>query len=64
MSADPWRYVCPACGSTSWQTRQPGAIHSHSDPGNFYCDNCNRSIDALYDKKSGVEVETTVGNPR
>lgn len=57
---DRWRYVCPVCGSTCWQNRQPGAYHSHGDPSNFYCDGCERSIDVLYDKKQGIEVTSTL----
>lgn len=59
MSATNWRYVCPICGSCSTRMRSTAA-RGHAlegDGSHHYCDVCEQPIDALYDKKTGVEVQ-------
>jgi len=55
----PWRYVCPACGSTTVYPRQKleaDGTGGRPARNGYYCDGHNGSIPTVYDKMKGHEV--------
>jgi predicted RNA-binding Zn-ribbon protein involved in translation (DUF1610 family) len=61
MSADPWRFRCPDCGSTTLYRRtfKPSGTRSGGPDGTgaFRCRGCGGTHGQLLDKKCG-EVRT------
>jgi transcription initiation factor TFIIIB Brf1 subunit/transcription initiation factor TFIIB len=43
-ATNPWRYVCPSCGTTNWRWR---ATKSH-----YHCKTCSTTFDHIHDKKT------------
>jgi len=68
---DPWRYVCPNCGSLNVALRSSKQIEKNLEVPfsgygvqfrkrkqkcGFYCEECQTQIPTLYDKKKGIEI--------
>lgn len=55
--SEPWRYVCPHCGSTAVEANlQPDNRRNDMPGGAFYCDAERRPLDTVYDKVAGYDV--------
>lgn len=59
--SDPYRAVCPDCGSTDLARRSGTAVQSHGRAAQFgettfYCRPCGRHLTEVYDKKRGHNV--------
>ncbi|RBI58325.1 hypothetical protein DMJ13_27395 [halophilic archaeon] len=54
----PWRYVCVECGShdLNENAHAGGSFSSPRSARRFRCDGCQRTFDAVYDKREDAEV--------
>lgn len=55
----PWRYTCPVCGSTAVVVRSqntPSGVRGDYS-GKYYCGECTTSLNYVYDKRRGIEVQ-------
>lgn len=55
---DPWRYICPTCGSHDLTDRNRGESSSRlaTERRVVLCGKCKRRIDKVHDKKTGHNV--------
>jgi len=54
---EPWRYVCPSCGSSTLYRRNGDRISGSEPEGKCYCSGCNSGLNYVYDKRRGHEVQ-------
>lgn len=54
-TGDPWRYVCPKCGSHTVIKRMENSIRGPTSSG-YYCRGCSTGIAQLYDKQQGQQA--------
>lgn len=55
---DPWRYICPDCGSHDLTDRSRGKDSSRlaTERRVVLCGKCRRNIPEVHDKKTGHNV--------